>query len=38
MLPLDLYGEDYTEEMDDVACEIEETNNGMFKLAMHVPS
>ncbi|KAM7342043.1 activating signal cointegrator 1 complex subunit 1 [Cochliomyia hominivorax] len=35
----DLYGDDYNEEMDaDVDCQIEETNNGMFKLAMHVAS
>lgn len=35
----DLYGEDYADEMeDDIDCAIEETNNGMFKLAMHVAS
>ncbi|XP_065367560.1 activating signal cointegrator 1 complex subunit 1 [Calliphora vicina] len=35
----DLYGEDYNDELDaEVDSQIEETNNGMFKLPMHVAS
>ncbi|XP_037806588.1 activating signal cointegrator 1 complex subunit 1 [Lucilia sericata] len=35
----DLYGEDYNDELDaEVDCQIEETQNGMFKLPIHVAS
>ncbi|XP_013108145.1 activating signal cointegrator 1 complex subunit 1 [Stomoxys calcitrans] len=35
----DLYGEDYNDELDvEGDCDIEETSNGNFKLAMHVAS
>lgn len=38
LLELDLYGEDFDELDGEVDCKIEETNHGLFKLAMHVAS